>query len=398
MKILIFHHYPQISGGMVSLVQLVRCLKGICSAPVIVLPAHSELEEILQREDVAIVIEPKIQALCTNTDVRSIFNIRTVLGIIFIRRSQKAIRTLCEKYQPDVVYLNSSALVHLASGAKRAGVPNVVLHLREHWSMHPWDIRNIIKNRVCRSAIDKIISISEQGSQQFGFNEKTEIVPNWVEIGQGERPSFAGYEPNFRILLTMGGRSAIKGALTAILAMDYIKEDDVKLVVLGGHMDFSPAWKVLRLFLGFFKINTYGMWLDKEALKRGRRVELIPASRNVHAWLNRARVVLVLNSVPHFPRPVIEAGMFSKAVVACEDVYTRDLIESGSSGLLVPANDARMCAEAVEELLKDPEEAERMGRALNKSVLTNFSKEVSCQKIRRIIMQLDVKRSNRQSL
>jgi glycosyltransferase involved in cell wall biosynthesis len=74
--------------------------------------------------------------------------------------------------------------------------------------------------------------------------------------------------------------------------------------------------------------------------------------------------VLAFPSVePHFARPIIEAGAMAKPVVASRLGGPLELVDEGRTGLLVPPDDPPALAEALIDLLHDPERAAALGEA-----------------------------------
>ncbi|MBN2026827.1 MAG: glycosyltransferase [Actinobacteria bacterium] len=63
------------------------------------------------------------------------------------------------------------------------------------------------------------------------------------------------------------------------------------------------------------------------------------------------------------PTVLIEAMALGLPVVAADAGGVREIVREGSTGLVVPPGDVRAMREAMVELLSDPEEAARMGRA-----------------------------------
>ena len=65
---------------------------------------------------------------------------------------------------------------------------------------------------------------------------------------------------------------------------------------------------------------------------------------------------------------VLEAAALAVPVVASAVGGIPELVEDGRSGLLVPPGDAAALAEAVTRLVRDPEQARRLGRAARAAV------------------------------
>ena len=76
-----------------------------------------------------------------------------------------------------------------------------------------------------------------------------------------------------------------------------------------------------------------------------------------------------------------EAMAMATPVVASAAGGNPELVVDGSSGRLVPPRDARALAAALSELLRDPAEAERLGRGGRERVERGFSSEVRLDRI-----------------
>ncbi|MGH7553803.1 MAG: glycosyltransferase, partial [Longimicrobiales bacterium] len=100
-------------------------------------------------------------------------------------------------------------------------------------------------------------------------------------------------------------------------------------------------------------------WLTGEALEARLR----------SAWV---QVVPSLWEEP-FGLAAAEAMMRGTAVVASARGGPTDLIQDGSSGLLVPPGDSAGLASALLALLRDASTAERMGRAARRFALDHLS-------------------------
>lgn len=73
------------------------------------------------------------------------------------------------------------------------------------------------------------------------------------------------------------------------------------------------------------------------------------------------------------PRALLEAAACGRPMVATDVPGSRELVEDGVNGLLVPAGDAKALAQAVLALLEAPERACAMGAAARRKVLAELS-------------------------
>ncbi len=72
---------------------------------------------------------------------------------------------------------------------------------------------------------------------------------------------------------------------------------------------------------------------------------------------------------------ILEAGCASLPTVATNVGGIPEIIENGVSGILVPPLSPSKAADAIEELITDPERAQRLGSALHTRVTEYFTEE-----------------------
>jgi glycosyltransferase involved in cell wall biosynthesis len=75
------------------------------------------------------------------------------------------------------------------------------------------------------------------------------------------------------------------------------------------------------------------------------------------------------------PRSAIEASAMGRAVVATDIRGSREVVEEGISGVLVPVGDVDALAKAVSDLASDPVRREKMGAAGRKRAAAEFDEE-----------------------
>lgn len=91
--------------------------------------------------------------------------------------------------------------------------------------------------------------------------------------------------------------------------------------------------------------------------------------------LARAHLVCLPSYREGLPKTLLEAMACGRAVVATDVPGCRDAVLAGVTGLLVPPGDAAALAEAVRELVENPERRIRMGEQGRQRVLELFSQE-----------------------
>ena len=111
-------------------------------------------------------------------------------------------------------------------------------------------------------------------------------------------------------------------------------------------------------------------------------VELVGAAEQaeVLAWWRRATIAALTSTSEGMPVCLMEAAACGVPAVAVAVGGIPELVEDGVTGVLVPVGDTRALASALEQLLRKPELAARMGVAARRRVEERFSirRQVDC--------------------
>jgi glycosyltransferase involved in cell wall biosynthesis len=104
----------------------------------------------------------------------------------------------------------------------------------------------------------------------------------------------------------------------------------------------------------------------------------------VEWWGHREDMVVVFHAahivcLPSYreglPKVLLEAAACGRPIVTTDVPGCREIVRVGENGLLVPARDAQVLAEALSSLIANPELRAQMGRRSREIVLEDFSSE-----------------------
>jgi glycosyltransferase involved in cell wall biosynthesis len=92
---------------------------------------------------------------------------------------------------------------------------------------------------------------------------------------------------------------------------------------------------------------------------------------------------------------LIEAAAAARPAVATAVGGVPDVVEDGTTGILVPPRDHRAMADALARVAGDPSLRERMGAAARQHVRDRFSSERLVEDVERLYMELAMARQGR---
>lgn len=105
------------------------------------------------------------------------------------------------------------------------------------------------------------------------------------------------------------------------------------------------------------------------------------------AALEGAFAALNLSQSESFSRTVLEASACGLPVIATRCGGPEEIVEDGCTGLMIPIDDARACAEAMRALCEDPAKAARMGAAGGARVIQIFAPDAFAIRVRELIFE-----------
>ncbi len=260
--------------------------------------------------------------------------------------------------------------------------------LAARWRRIPtiWHIRSSEKDPLdlfLPQLCDRVILVAESLRSRFrdGANkEKFVTIYNGVDLCE-----FDATPPRpIRKDLGLGETTILIGSFARIDPM----KGQLGLIeacgMLGDEFDF-------RLFLcGDINDPLYHRSCLAVAEKYGiaERV-ILPGFQEDVISLTKAMDIIVLNSQEEaFPRSVIEAMAAARPVIATDVGGTKEAIEEGITGFIIPPGDRAALKDRLKRLARDPALRTNFGRAGRKRVEALFTVEINIQKMDQLYREI----------
>jgi glycosyltransferase involved in cell wall biosynthesis len=301
-------------------------------------------------------------------------------------REVRRLATLLRRLQPDVVnpHLFRSAVV-AAPLARWHGIRAVVetYHGREGWRKGP--LRgSFLPDRLVARTLDRVIAVSEAAGA-------------FLVDGKGYPAGKIVVIPNGRDL-SIFRPGAHRDAVRKELGLD----DAVPVVAVvarleeqKGHRYLLEAWPAVLAEFPDARLLLVGDGSLRPALERQARGLGVAGSviftgfRADTARLLDATDVLALPSLYEgMPLTPIEAAAMARPVVATAVDGTTEVVVDGVTGRLVPPADPRALADALRNVLRDPDAARVMGQAARARAVARFDLRVQVEATARVYRDL----------
>lgn len=213
-------------------------------------------------------------------------------------------------------------------------------------------------NLIFENANDQKYFIDEK---LISSSEKTVLIKG---VGVDENLFAPTEEPKGKPIILLASRMLWeKGVGVLVDATKILKQKYDFITVLAGEPDPSNP--------GSIPESTLRMW-EKEGL-----VEWWGFQAEINKVYQKSHIVTLPTMYNEgVPTNLLEASSSSRAIVASDMPGCTDFIIEGENGFLVPRNDSKSLAIALEKLLKDPALRNQMGKIGRKMILQNYTKEI----------------------
>lgn len=265
----------------------------------------------------------------------------------FLKRSWNILRRiLClrrtlKKLKPDLVVsfidvINMTTLL-AATGLK---VPVIVSErtnpLAHHLPILYQKFRNILYPKA-----SKIVVQTESAARYFKGMSNISVIPNAIaEVVQGQE----GTKREVRKLVSVGRLCPFKGFATLIQAFSHLlpKYPDLSLTIYG---EGAERGNLERLIAD---------------LNLQEKVHLPGVTQNIQEALLAADMFVFPSLYEGFPNALCEAMAVGLPVIASNCSGNIDVVQDGVDGRLFPVGDVNALVALMEELIKNPEECQRL--------------------------------------
>ncbi len=310
----------------------------------------------------------------------------------FIRNYKSGVEVLADfinSEHVDVVLANTSPAVVGVLAGNKAQCP-VLGHVRETM---PYQSRwGRAHARFFSEKSQKIIVNSDSSARAFAGLKNWSKIYDGVDVPKGfssqvksicwrEENGIATKRP---VIGVLGGISKSKGHFLLFEFLSYLVSlvPDVLVVFMG---DLPPQNKTTGIRGKIREMVTGDNFNISEIIKSAG------AEHNVlfSGWINDPFAILAEIDVLAFPsvipegfgRPLVEAALMGKPVVAFNHGPSPEIVDPGVTGLLVSSGDGKAFIEALASLLLDDSVAKKLGANGRTKVIEKFSLRAHNEKI-----------------
>jgi len=258
--------------------------------------------------------------------------------------------------------------------AHLARVPCIIASVHNVYTIDKKIHRRII-NKYLSGWTDKIVAVSKAVKDDvlkydLVPDEKVEIIYNGVDLskfldtnGDAVKQEFT-IAPGVPVIGTVGRLTLQKGQRYLLEAISLLRKKfpDLVLLVVGD----GPLKNELKDY-------AKSLGIQKSAIFTGSR-------RDVPSLLAAMDLFVLPSLWEGLSISLIESMAAGKPVITTDIPPIREVVNTDKVGILVPPQDSRTLAEAIEILLKNKGMAERLGKAARERVFSTFNIETTIRR------------------
>ena len=318
------------------------------------------------------VLTPRIRAL----GVR-VIELKTIGDRSFSFESVREIYRVVKKEKPQIVHTHASLSARIASRLNGVSIVHT-RHCIEEKKSFP---KNLVYRFVNNVLSDKVIGVSKAVTDNLrsdGINEKKlSLVYNGIkplnEYPNEEKNKMKekfSLPPTSTVVGLVARLEDVKDPLLFVRAAKILEKDfpDVRFLMVGE---------------GSLKKE-----VEKAVAPLKSKITMAGYLENVEEAYNAMDILTLTSKSEALSISLSEGQSIGLPAVSTDSGGTREVIEDGVNGFLVPVGDEISLAEAISLLIRNPEKRKEMGMAGKKIVIEKFGLETMSQSIDSIYKNL----------
>jgi glycosyltransferase involved in cell wall biosynthesis len=281
-----------------------------------------------------------------------------------------------------LLYLNTAKALLQGTAANILLRRPCIFHLHDLWDERHFSATNIRLLVAAANRADAVITNSQSVADTFvsaGGRAPVHVIPNGFDPA-----AFANVSPAAIAGLRREGNPGGHPVVAIFGRLSRWKGQDV-LIRAAALLPDVTVW-IVGDALFTEDDRTYAAELRKMAESLDHRIRFLGFRSDVAALMAAADIIVHCSVSPEpFGRVLVEGMLAGKPVVAADAGGPKEIVDDGTTGLLVPAGDPQALAAAIGRLVASPDLREQMGREGRQRAERLFALPVILQKTDNVI-------------
>lgn len=360
-KILFLHHYNSSVGAGLSFLHILQSIDRTENELLVCLPKiKGDLDKKIIEMGIRVIYSDAVVPYMHFSGSNMLFfSKRNLSNFLKISKAKAELKEVISNESPDCVAVNSLTLFWVGKIAKQLNKKAICFH-RETYDHGLFGVRCEWMKKELSKYFDAIAFLSNYDLQStpsgtgkyVRITDKVDVQAYESLTKNGCREKL-GLPKDEKLVLYVGGVSALKGPLTAIKALKWV--DNIKLVFLQYKPKSLNSFKERLKYIAKILMNKNLLYKIDRLVKKEKlqdRIIFRPATDKVEEYFVACDAVIFPSMQAHQSRPVYEAGIAKKPVAITDFENTQEFLDE-TNGWLFEKGNARILAEKIKEMFLD---------------------------------------------
>lgn len=281
-------------------------------------------------------------------------------SLLRMHRVTNVFLPILKTFQPDIVHFNEISLILHARISRNMGFPTVI-HDRAAVAKGTFGLRRLLLSLAWRHYSDSIITICPSYVPRLSLAaSKATVIHNPFDIPVA--PSMVNLRANNHLsecrMLLIGARSE-KGLFETLQAMQLAKACKLDIAGQADSVLINRNFEDYRAATNQYH-QKVAKWLSAHP-DIAANTSFLGARDGIQDSISNADIVLIPWTTPHFARPLIEAWLMKKPVIATDVDGVAEYCRHGINSLIVKNGDIKALADAINAISSDFALRRRLG-------------------------------------
>lgn len=350
-KILYIHHIGQLGGASISMLDNIKMLCKKFSISIIVpMDISEDILSILRNYNIEIhKYDGYFPRFSYYSGSNSFLSRSVISELIRNFRHGSKFYDFVKQIECDVILCNTSVLSALGKYLNKINIPKI-LYIRETFT------ENIVSRYIIRN-INKyftaVFAISGYENKYAKFQIPYIVITD-VYIPTKKIINPIKVNDKFKVLF-LGGTSYLKGFTVISRAVRYL-DDNIQVIILGD-IDYKKGlgkWYI-HPFLHLKYLNATKIFNNRQIIKVG-------LVNDVSTYIASSDLIVFPSTKPHQPRPIIEAGFYSRTAIISDYEQTKEFFKDNFNVITFKPNNALDLSNKINNLNRNRDSLLRLGQ------------------------------------
>lgn len=316
----------------------------------------------------------------------------TIVGMLLAKRRWKTV---------DLIHVNEITEIMPGLLAKFLFRAPLIVHVRSMMWQNEKSLRVKWLRRILKRHVDALVAIDENVKESIGPELPVTLIHNSFDsenmpgVGNNDAVKDIDIPEGAFVVGFVGNLHLTKGVLELLQAAKMVRDRgfDVHYLMVGSSQrsDSGLLWNILNFF-GLAQEQQAVFMKNMHQMGMQDRFHFAGHTSNVAPYIKAMNVLAFPSHFDACGRPVFEAAFYGRPSIVAVSKPKDDTLQHGLTGIAIAEPKPDLLANAIIEMVSDPERSREMGKAAKLLAYNNFLPSAAAERLGRLYAKVAKKR------